>query len=78
MWRPWTPSRLTADLLALQGHAERAGLALACTFASSSEYEAAVIRAKRDAGVYGPKRHRRTWVCAGAVLGVVFICLFML
>lgn len=78
MWRPRTPSRLTADTLALQGHAERAGLALGCTFGSSSEFEAAVIRAKRDAGVYGPKRHRRAWICAAAVLAVVIVFLFML
>jgi hypothetical protein len=78
MWRPRTPSRLTADTLALQGRAECAGLALGCIFASSSEFEAAVIRAKRDAGAYGPKRHRLAWVCAGAVLGVLIVCLFML
>ena len=78
MWRPRTPSRLTADTL--QGRAECAGLALGCTFASSSEFEAAVIRAKRDAGAYGPKRHRPAWVYAGAgaVLAVLIVYLFML
>jgi hypothetical protein len=44
---------------ALEAGVERARLALACTFSSSAEYEAAVIQAKRDAGVYGPKRRRR-------------------
>ena len=78
MWRPRTPSRLTADTLALQGRAECAGLALGCTFASSSEFEAAVIRAKRDAGAYGPKRHRLTLACVGAVFAVVIVFLFML
>jgi hypothetical protein len=44
---------------ALEAWVERARLALACTFSSSAEYEAAIIQAKRDAGVYGPKRLRR-------------------
>ena len=35
-----------------------AGLALACTYSSSDEYEAELIRARRSAGVYGPGRHR--------------------
>ena len=35
-----------------------AGLALACTYSSSDEYEAELIRARRSAGVYGPRRHR--------------------
>ena len=35
-----------------------AGLALACTYSSSDEYEAELIRARRSAGAYGPRRHR--------------------
>jgi hypothetical protein len=35
-----------------------AGLALACAYSSSDEYEAELIRARRSAGVYGPRRHR--------------------
>ena len=77
MLRLWTPSALTADLLALQSTAERAGLALACPFSSSDEFESAIIRAKLDAGVYGPKRQRR-WraliaasMAAAAVLAAV-------
>ncbi|HEY6254245.1 MAG TPA: hypothetical protein VIY51_00460 [Xanthobacteraceae bacterium] len=64
MWRPWTPSRPAANILAL--HAERAGSAWACAFSSSAEFEAAVIRSRLDAGVYGPKRRRRSLACAGA------------
>jgi len=39
--------------------AERAGLAWACPFSSSAEFEAAVISARRRAGAYGPTRGRR-------------------
>jgi hypothetical protein len=77
MWRPWIPSRLSADLLALQSHAERAGCALACSFSSSDEFEAAVIRSKRAAGVYGPKRQRRYAFYAGAASSLLVILIFM-
>jgi hypothetical protein len=33
-----------------------AGLALACTYSSSDEYEAAIIAERRAAGAYAPKR----------------------
>ena len=71
MWRPWIPSRLSADVLALKINAERAGLALACSFGSSAEFEAAVIRSRLDAGVYGPKRRRRSMAYAGAAFAVL-------
>ena len=55
-----TPDRPRADALTLKIDAERAaGLAWACPFSSSEEFEAAVIKARRDAGIYGPKRTRR-------------------
>jgi hypothetical protein len=46
---------------------ERAGYAMACPFTSSSEFEAAVIRAKRQAGAYGPRRHRRLAVYVASI-----------
>jgi hypothetical protein len=73
MWRPWIPSRLSADMLALQSHAERAGYALACSFGSSAEFEAAVIRSRLDAGVFGPKRRRRSIAYAGAAIGTLIV-----
>jgi hypothetical protein len=79
MWRPWIPSRLSADVLALQSTAERAGRALACTFASSAEFEAALIRHRLDAGIYGPKRHRRRSIAyAGAAIGTLIVLVLML
>ena len=66
MWRACVIDRPSPELLAFA--AERAGVALACAYSSSSEYEAALIRERRAAGVYGPRRHRRQAMLAGAVL----------
>lgn len=35
--------------------AQRAGTALACAYSSADEFEAAVIRARRGAGLAGPR-----------------------
>lgn len=59
MWDLRRFARLGTAFHALELTAEQAGHAWACPFASSDEYEAAVIQAKRAAGVYGPRRHRR-------------------
>lgn len=50
---------------------ERAGLAWACPFSSSDEFEAAVISSRRRAGAYGPSRGRR--LARGAVCVVAAI-----
>ena len=63
------PVRPKAEVLALQMNAERAGLAWACPFSSSDEFEAAVISAKRRAGAYGPKRLHRPILYA-----IVVVC----
>jgi hypothetical protein len=60
----------------LDAYVERARLALACTFSSSAEYEAAIIQAKRDAGVYGPKRRRRQLLIASAAT-LFLVLIFM-
>lgn len=51
--------RLDADLSVLEAHVMRAGAALACAYSSSAEFDAALIAARRAAGVYGPKRRRK-------------------
>ena len=65
------------DALTLEAHAERAGAALACAFSSSAEFDAALIAARRAAGVYGPKRQRRQMVTTiaaiSAGLGVIVL-----
>jgi hypothetical protein len=74
MWQPSASARVSTDALALQAQAVRAGCALACAYSSSDEFEAAVIRARRAAGVYRPKRRRRFTlyaVAATAALAIV-------
>jgi hypothetical protein len=73
MWGGWIPSRLTADMLALESNVERAGRALACAFSSSAEFEAAVVKSKLDAGIYGPKRRRRLVLLAGIAAGILIV-----
>jgi hypothetical protein len=59
---------------ALAPEIERAGCALACAFSSSEEFEAAIIRARREAGVYGPKRRWRQ-LALGALIATLVIAL---
>jgi hypothetical protein len=59
MWQIRTPAQPQTDVLTLQMDAERAGLAWACPFSSSDEFEAAVISSRRRAGAYRPLRVRR-------------------
>jgi hypothetical protein len=69
-------AQLESDLAALRAAAERAGTALACLFSSSDEFEAAVVKVRREQGAYGPRRRRRSLLLAGlftALLSVVFL-----
>jgi hypothetical protein len=61
-------ARPNADLLRLEANIERARLALACPFSSSAEFDAALIAARRAAGVYGPRRHRKRRLAIAACL----------
>jgi hypothetical protein len=67
-------ARNDSETLSLEFDAARAGAALACAYSNSAEFDAALIAARRAAGVYGPKRHRRqviataTGIAAGLVL----------
>ena len=67
MWRPSFSSGRNADALALETNADHARLALACAYWSAAEYEADVIRARRQAGAFGPRRHQRQAFVAFAV-----------
>ena len=73
MWRSPGLDRTAADTL--EAYAERAGTALACAFANSAEYDAALIAERRAAGIYGPKRHRRQMLVttAGIVAGLAIV-----
>jgi hypothetical protein len=77
MLQQLTLLRMRAALLTLESSAARAGCALACPFASSDEFEAAVIRSKRAAGVYGPKRRQRHLLMVGLATAALAILLWM-
>ncbi len=64
MWG--SPGRM--DSLSLEAYAEQAGAALACVYSNSAEFDAALIAARRAAGIYGPKRHRRHMLVTAAGL----------
>ena len=53
-----------------------AGLALACTYSSSDEYEAELIQVRRKAGAYGSRHHRQVYIifalAAAAIVAVFF------
>jgi len=75
MW----PSQSRPEPLSLESYAERAGAALACAFSNSAEFDAALIAARRAAGVYGPKRHRQMLAtAAGIAVGLVIIAIAIL
>ncbi|MEJ2625743.1 MAG: hypothetical protein P8Z80_14735 [Pseudolabrys sp.] len=65
------------DILALEARAAHAGLALACSYSNSAEFDAALIAARRAAGVYGPRRHRRQILAAiaGVAAGLTVLLL---
>jgi len=73
MWRPRTISPIETSALALEANAVCAGLALGCAYASSDEYEAEVINARRAAGAYGPRRRQRQALIVFAIAAAAVI-----
>ena len=67
-------SRIRAALLVLESTAASAGCAMACPFGSSAEFEAAVIREKREAGACS-RRRRLCCVFAATVTGLLLSAL---
>jgi hypothetical protein len=70
-----TVDQVEADLTALRAAAERAGMALACLFSSSDEFEAAVIKARRDAGAFRRKRRPSRFAALTLLLAAAFLML---
>jgi hypothetical protein len=66
-----SPDARAADTLTLEACAEHAGLALACAFSSSAEFDADLIAARRAAGVYGPRRYRRQMLVTTAAIAAI-------
>jgi hypothetical protein len=68
-------SQSHSEAFSLEIDAERAGAALACAYSNSAEFDAALIAARRAAGVYGPKRQRRQMLmtAAGIAAGIAVV-----
>jgi hypothetical protein len=69
--------RLSRAFVSLEADAEQAGCALACSYSSADEYEAATIAARRAAGIYGAPRWRLPLVigsmCSAALLATALL-----
>lgn len=71
-----TIADLEADIIALRAAAERAGTALACLFSSSDEFEAEVVRVRREQGAYRAQtrpRHPLRLAALIAFAALVFV-----
>jgi len=77
MQRSRTLARVEADLAALRASAERAGLALACLFTSSDEYEADLIRQRRASGAFRSRRSWRHYLRLGALTGAIALAFLL-
>jgi type IV secretory pathway component VirB8 len=75
-----TARALNAEVLALEDFARRAGAAMACSYSSSEEFDAALIAERRAAGVYGPRRHRKQMLAsvAGIATGLAVIIMILM
>ena len=52
-----------------------AGLALACAYSSSDEYEAEIIRTRRAAGAYGSPHQRQAYIAFAVAAAAVVVAL---
>ena len=71
-------ANLEADIVALRAAAERAGTALACLFSTSDEFEAAVVRVRREQGAYRAPTRRRNRVRAAALVVLITLVFVLL
>jgi hypothetical protein len=62
---------LEADIAALRAAAERAGTALACLFSSSDEFEAALVRLRREQGAYPIQMRTRRPLRTGVLTALI-------
>lgn len=70
--------RLNPEFVALEANTEQAGRALACAYSSSDEFEAAIIHARREAGIYGWPRRRRQLMAMVVLSAALIIGTFLL
>jgi hypothetical protein len=66
---------LAGDPKALEAEAASAGLALACSYSSSDEYEAELIQIRRQAGLYSSRRSTMAIIAAAFVSAAIVLAL---
>jgi hypothetical protein len=75
----WTAAQLDAELRALEACADRARIALACTYSSAAEFEAEIVRARRPRSLAANAAARLRMVLAvtaGAAIVMLVILTF--
>lgn len=71
-----TIAQVEADLAALKAAADRAGLALACVFWTSDEFEAAAVQRWRETAAISQGANRgASGLVATAILATMFLLL---
>jgi hypothetical protein len=75
MWSAHSDSRPQSEAGVLA--ADAAGLALACAYSSSDEYEAAIIAERRAAGAYG-NNHRPVALAFAAVIAAFALAMTLI
>jgi hypothetical protein len=66
-----TIADLEADIVALRASAERAGTALACLFSTSDEFEAEIVRVRREQGAYRAHSRGRSSLRTAALVALM-------
>lgn len=70
-------ANLEADIAALRATAERAGTALACLFSSSDEFEAEVVRVRREQGAFRARNRARHPLRIAVLLSILVLAFFL-
>ena len=78
MMRSRTITEVESDIVALRAAAERAGTALACLFSTADEFEAEVVRVRREQGAFGPAPSEREAMWRPLVLTALLAVAFVL
>ena len=68
--------RPQAECFSLETQAASAGLALACAYSGSDEYEASVIAQRRNAGAYGHSQRHIVMAAAATAAALLFFIAF--
>ena len=69
---------LEAEIAQLRAAAERAGTSLACLFSSADEFEAEVVRVRREQGAYRSQSRSRHPLWAAALIAALTLAFLLI